>query len=216
MEKLSCKVFDGKGAEVGSLSLSPTVFGAEVLPDLVHATVRWQRAKARAGTHSTLTRTMMAGGGKKPFKQKGTGRARAGSINSPVWVGGAVVHGPHPRSYEFRFPKRVRKQALLAALTDKVASGKLLVIEDVGTSGKTTDFVKTLDNLGLGSSSVLMLITGSGSESEVKTVRAARNIARVEVLPIAGLNVYSILKSESLICSKEVIAQIEKIVDQKK
>ena len=206
----SYKVVSAQGKEVGTVKLKSEIFGAPVLTDLVHAAVRWQRAKARAGTHSVLTRSNIIGGKKKPFKQKGTGQARAGSSVPPHWVGGAVVHGPTPRSYEFRFPRRMREQALASALSDKVNHGGLVVVDKLSVaSGKTKDARSFLDALG-GSGKRVLIIVAKDSAEESKFIKAARNLAKVEVLEIGGINTYSIVKAEVIVCSKDGIEQIEK------
>lgn len=213
-KSVSYKVINKDGKEVGNMSLNPSVFGAPVLQDLVQSAVRWQRAKSRAGTHSVLTRSNIKGGAKKPFKQKGTGRARAGSSVSPLWVGGAVVHGPTPRSYEFRFPKRVRKQALAAVLSDKVNNEAIKIVDDLAFSGKTKEFSAMLDKLELAGKKVLLVVNGK-EQSEESLVRAARNLPKVEILSIAGLNVYSLMNAETVLCSKAVMEQFQTLAESK-
>ena len=208
MTEISLKVLSPEGKETGSLGLDPEVFGAKVNADQVHETVRWQRARARSGTHSTLTKGVMAGGNRKPWKQKGTGRARAGSNTSPVWVGGAVAHGPHPRDYDFRLPKKVRKNALISALSDRASAHALKVIDGFKPSGKTQDMVKLLTKIGVGDSKVLMI---TPAKDEL-TMRSANNLANVTILPVTGLNVYDLVDAKFLVTTIEGIEAITRRV----
>jgi large subunit ribosomal protein L4 len=209
-EKTNARIIDGTGKEKGSVALSPAIFQAQIKSELVHGTVRWQRAKRRAGTHDVLTRSEMKGGGKKPFKQKGTGNARAGSIISPLWVGGAVVHGPTPRSYEFRLSKRMRKGALQSALTAKAAQGAFVVVETMAqASGKTKDAVEMLKNAGVYGSKVLVIVPNEQSEEKTKFVLGLRNIEAVTVVPVAGVNVYDLVNSAQVVCVQAAMAALE-------
>ncbi len=208
-EAVKHAVVDTSGKEVGSVELAGEVFAAKVKPSIVHAVVRWQLAKRRAGTHSTLTRTMMIGGQKKPFKQKGTGSARAGSSVSPLWVGGAVVHGPHPRSYEHALPRKVKRQALCAVLSSKVKEGKLVVLDSFELkAGKTSEMKKVLGKLGLGGKKTLLL--SAGTASDVSIERAGRNLARLSILAVQGLNVYDLMCHDYVIGTKEVLSTLQK------
>ena len=205
MEKVTYAVHNMSGKEVGSIELSPEVFGAPLMPELVHQAVRWQRAKKRSGTHSTLTRSTMKGGGKKPWKQKGTGRARSGTNKSTIWVGGAVAFGPQPRKYDFRFPKRARRQALASVLTDKVTAKNLRVLEDLSVkSPKTKEMVKMLSGLGCATGGVMVVLAGE-NEGVAKSLR---NIPNVSVLPVAGLNVFDLMKHSFVISTKDGIKAI--------
>lgn len=209
-ENTSAKVFDSKGKESGTVALAASVFQAPVKAELVHGTVRWQRAKRRAGTHDVLTRSEMKGGGKKPFKQKGTGNARAGSIISPLWVGGAVVHGPTPRSYEFRLSKKMRKGALQSALSQKASSGCFSVLDGMsGATGKTKDAVALLKNIGVYGSKVLVVVPNEHSAERTKFELSLRNIERLTVVPVTGVNVYDLVNSANVVCVKEALAQLE-------
>lgn len=209
-ETTSAKLFDGSGKEKGVVSLDASVFQGQIKAELVHGTVRWQRAKRRAGTHDVLTRSEMKGGGKKPFKQKGTGNARAGSIVSPIWVGGAVVHGPTPRSYEFRLSKKMRKGALQSALTAKAAEGAFSVIESMAqATGKTKDAVVMLRNAGFEGTKLLVIIPNEQSEEKNRFVLGLRNIKCVTVVPVAGVNVYDIVNSSHVICVQSAMQSLE-------
>jgi large subunit ribosomal protein L4 len=209
-EKTNAKMFDSSGKEKGTIELSPAVFQGTIKEELVHGAVRWQRAKRRAGTHDVLTRSEMKGGGKKPFKQKGTGNARAGSIISPLWVGGAVVHGPTPRSYEFRLSKKMRKSALQSALASKATTGSFLVLEGLsGATGKTKDGVAVLKGLGVYGTKVLVVVANETSAERENFVRAVRNIKGVTTLPVAGVNVYDLVNSTNVVCTQDALKQLE-------
>jgi large subunit ribosomal protein L4 len=209
-EKTNARVFDGSGKEMGSLALTSEVFCAKIKSELVHGTVRWQRAKRRAGTHDVLTRSEMKGGGKKPFKQKGTGNARAGSIISPLWVGGAVVHGPTPRSYEFRLSKKMRKGALQSALSAKATEGTFSVLESMSqATGKTKDAVAMLKNAGVYGTKVLVIVPNEQSDEKAKFMLGLRNIQAVTVVPVAGVNVYDLVNSAQVVCVQAALAALE-------
>lgn len=207
---VSAKLFDASGKEKGVVPLSSDVFNSQIKTELLHGTVRWQRAKRRAGTHDVLTRSEIQGGKKKPFKQKGTGRARAGSSVSPLWVGGAVVHGPTPRSYEFRLSKRMRKGALASALAVKSAQEGFMVLESMdGSTGKTKDAVALLEKTGLAGSKVLVIVPNEASAERELFARSLRNIAKVNVVPTAGVNVYDLLNSQKVLCVRAALAELE-------
>ncbi|WKZ56319.1 MAG: 50S ribosomal protein L4 [Bdellovibrionota bacterium] len=207
MSTVDYKVVNSKGKEVASMSLSAGVFGVRPHEASVHAVVRWQLAKRRAGTHQALTRSMIEGGKKKPFQQKHTGRARQGSTVGPHMVGGAVVFGPLPRSYEHRVPKRVRRLALASVLSDKVKAGNLVIVDNLSTeNGKTKDFAAQLKAFGIKAGRVLVVCD---VENELLT-RAARNIPEVKILPVEGVNVYDVLHARYLVGSKSAIAALEK------
>lgn len=209
-ESVSAKVYDGAGKEGTSLTLNADIFGGTVKVELLHGAVRWQRAKRRAGTHDVLTRSEMKGGSKKPFKQKGTGRARAGSTISPVMVGGAVVHGPTPRSYEFRMSKKMRRGALLSALSNKAQAGNIAVLEDIGSAtGKTKDSISLLKTLGLESKKVLFVVSNQESDAQQKFVRSLQNIGRANVVPVAGVNVYDLLNANTVVCVGTALQELE-------
>lgn len=211
MSTLAHDIVDSTGKKVGSFDLEEKIFGAVVKTDLVHQVVRWQRAKKRAGTHSVLNRDRMEGGGKKPWKQKGTGNARAGSSNSPVWVGGAVAHGPSPRNYEFSVPKQVRKQALCSALSSKKKDGNMVIIDSITSTGKTREMQAVLKAVGV-NKSALIVLPEMGGESEVLVARASKNLAKVKTVPAIGLNVYDLVNADMLVFSKAGIEALQKRV----
>lgn len=207
----SIKVLSIEGKEVGTIDLNPEVFGVTPNETLVHDTVRWQLARRRSGTHQALTRSMKKGGKKKPFKQKGTGRARAGSSISPLWVGGASVHGPLPRDYDYRLPKRTRRQALASVLSDKVLNSKVIVIDELTLKeGKTKTMAAALQKIGVVSQSATIIVEGSkGSEA---VVRGSRNLPKILTLTATAANVYDILRHEFVVLSKDGVKAIEERV----
>jgi large subunit ribosomal protein L4 len=207
MEAISYKVVGGAGEQSGSINLDSHIFNGKILHDVVHATVRWQLVRRRAGTHSALTRSMMKGGAKKPWRQKGTGRARAGSSISPHWVGGAVVHGPLPREYSLRVSRRSRRQALISVLSDKRAHDRLVIVDEIPTAGerRTKHFAAFLRGVGLEGKSVTIL---TGQEDHNLRL-AARNIPSVLTLPLEGVNVYDLLKHEYVLASRGTIEGLQ-------
>ena len=212
-ENLNARVFDGAGKEKGALSLNAGVFGGTIKVELLHGMVRWQRAKRRAGTHDVLTRSEIKGGAKKPYKQKGTGRARAGSSVSPVMVGGAVVHGPTPRSYEFRMSKKMRRGALRSALAAKAQANGIAVLEDLSSiTGKTKDAAALLTTLGLAGTKVLVVVSNEESDIRIKFVRSVKNIQRVTVVPVGGVNVYDLLNANTVLCVGTALSELEQRV----
>ncbi|RMG42789.1 MAG: 50S ribosomal protein L4 [Candidatus Dadabacteria bacterium] len=198
------------GKEVDSLELDPAVFAAKVNEGLVYQTVRWQLAKRRSGTHSTLTRGDMKGGGRKPWRQKGSGRARAGSNTSPVWVGGGVAHGPKPRSYNSRLSRRLRRQALASVLTDRQREGRITVLDRLEVeSGKTRDFKNMLDQLGVDCARGVLVVL---PEKDEKVWRAGRNIPGVTLLPVEGANVYDLMRRGHVLTTRAAIEALQQRV----
>lgn len=189
---------------VGSATL-PAAFEARVNDAVLFDQVLAQLASRRAGTHSTKTRAFVSGGGKKPFKQKGTGRARAGSNRSPIWRGGATLFGPQPRSYEYRLPSSTRRAALSSALAQKLRDGQLKIVDKVELDApKTREMAALLAGLGVPDSTLLVI---AGRDRNVEL--GARNLPRVLVLPVEGLNVYDILRHKNLVVTLEALAAIE-------
>jgi len=197
-------VYNVNKEKVGEVDLKEDIFGVEVKPYLLHEVVVWQRACRRKGTASTKTRGEVRGGGHKPWRQKGTGRARVGSIRSPLWRGGGTVFGPRPRSYAYTLPKKVKRSALRMALSSKLANGQLVVLEDYpNTPPKTKEFVQVMKRFDLEKA---LFITSEGH----KTLElSARNVPYVQVLPTAGLNVYDILRYDHLVLLSPAVAAIE-------
>ncbi len=197
-------VYNVNKEKVGEVDLKEDIFGVEVKSYLLHEVVVWQRACRRKGTASTKTRGEVSGGGHKPWRQKGTGRARVGSNRSPVWRGGGTVFGPKPRSYAYSLPKKVRRAALKMALSSKLANGQLVVLEDYPYSApKTKEFIQVMKKFDLEKA---LFITPEGHET---LELSARNVPFVQVLPTAGLNVYDILRYDHLVLLSPAVAAIE-------
>ena len=197
-------VFNMKREKVSSVELDDAVFSAPVNEGLFYEAVKMHTANKRAGTASTKTRGMVRGGGKKPFRQKGTGRARAGSSRSPLWRGGAVTFGPLPRDYSYRMPKKARKAALRSALSMKVRDGQLVVLEDLKFTGpKTKEFAKVMGTFEM---KKVLVIDEKGNENLFKS---ARNIRYVKFLPEEGLNVYDMLRYDHILTTVAAIRKIE-------
>ena len=188
-QPLSIPIISLEREIVGEIELPAYVAGQPIREHLLHETVRMQMANRRAGTASTKTRGEVRGGGKKPWRQKGTGRARAGSSRSPLWVGGATIFGPRPRSYAYRMPRSARRTALCVALALKQRQGELTVVKDLTLPEPKTKFMlKMLNRLGVGEN-VLIVIAQPDDQVE----RSARNLPKVKVLRCEGLNVYDLL-----------------------
>jgi len=201
---LRAKIFSQDRAEVGTMELPSAVFAEPLRRGLLADVVRMQTASRRAGTASTKERGEVSGGGKKPWKQKGTGRARAGSTRSPLWPGGAVVFGPHPRSYAYSIPKRARRVALRSMLAQKFREQRLTILDRIELpEAKTKHVVALLNNLGI-TDSVLLVIADADRCLEL----GARNLPNVKVLRVAGLNVYDLLRYHELIITQAALAAI--------
>jgi len=193
-------VLSQRNESVGEVLLPAEVFGGPVRRHLLYEVVKMQRANRRAGTSATKTRAFVRGGGKKPWRQKGTGRARAGSIRSPLWVGGATIFGPQPRDYSYRLPASARKAALRSALAVKVRGGKLLVVDNLTLEApKTKLLAKLLADLQV--ASALIVIPSRDECLE----RAARNLPDIKVLRAEGANVYDLLRYDRLILTQAAV-----------
>lgn len=201
--KYEVRNFDNK--KVGEVTLSPDIFSSPLRQDILARMVHWQLAKRRSGTHATKGVSQISGTTKKPWRQKGTGRARAGSLRSPQFRGGATIFGPLPRDHGYSLPKKVRQLALKTALSTKVASGALLIVEDLNAGiKKTQDLAKKLQALGLRSALII-----DGAEVNKDFARTAANFPGVDVLPQQGINVYDILRHEHLVLTKAAIENLE-------
>lgn len=201
--KYEVRNFDNK--KVGEVTLSPDIFSSPLRQDILARMVHWQLAKRRSGTHATKGVSQISGTTKKPWRQKGTGRARAGSLRSPQFRGGATIFGPLPRDHGYSLPKKVRQLALKTALSTKVASGALLIVEDLNVGiKKTQDLAKKLQALGLRSALII-----DGAEVNKDFARTAANFPGVDVLPQQGINVYDILRHEHLVLTKAAIENLE-------
>lgn len=195
-------VLNWKKEKVGTVDLSADVFEAPVKKDILHEVVQWQLAKRRQGTHMVKTRSLVSGGGKKPFKQKGTGNARQGSTRSPLMPGGAKLFGPVPRSYEYSLPKKMRKLGLKMALSHLQKEGKLFIIEDMKSEGKTGELAKRLQSFGV-TKAVLV-----DTKANDKFKRAANNLPKFKYFSVDGLNVFDLLKYDTALITKESVASI--------
>lgn len=201
-------VYDITGAKTGDMELNDNVFGVEVNEAVLHQAVVMQLANQRLGTASTKTRGFVRGGGRKPWKQKGTGRARAGSIRSPLWVGGGTVFGPQPRSYAFSMPRKVRRLAIKSALTAKIQGGEMFVVEDINFAApKTKDVVKMLGDFNAADNKAL-IITGDVVENVEKS---SRNIPGVKAIASSGVNVYDLLYHDKVFITKDAVSKIEEV-----
>src|SRR6058998_3647822 len=191
---------------VGEIQVPAAVVSGPVREHLLHEAVRSQLASRRAGTAATKTRGFVSGGGKKPWRQKGTGRARAGSIRSPLWAGGGTIFGPQPRDYTYRLPKSARWAALRAALAARHGAGKLLVIDALSLpAAKTKHMVECLAGLGLAEAPSVLVVLGEVDET---IMRAARNLPRVKVLRAGGLNVYDVLGHAEIVFTRPALEQV--------
>ena len=199
-----CDVVNTSAEKVGDIELKDELFTVEVQPGILHDVVCMQRANRRQGSACTKTRGEVAGSGAKPWRQKGTGRARAGSRKSPVWRGGGTTFGPKPRDYSYKLPKKVRRLALRMALSARFAEGNLIVLDAFEMPEiKTKEFVKVMDNLDFDN---CLIVTDADNKS---VQLSARNVVGYKVLPVAGLNVYDILKYPKLMLVQSTLAQLE-------
>ena len=198
----SADIYNTNKEKVSQVVLDEKVFGCEVKPHLLYEVVKMQLANRRAGTASTKNRSRVRGGGKKPWRQKGTGRARAGSIRSPIWRGGGVTFGPLPRDYSFRLNKKVKKSALRTALSVKLKEDKLIILDNFNLPEiKTKDFIQTLSRLDIKDAFIV-------DDNNIHLEKSARNVPFVKVLRPEGLNVYDILKYDKLIITQSCLEKI--------
>lgn len=200
-------VYNMDGQKVGDMILSDDVFGVEVNKTVMHAAVVNILANARQGTQSTKTRAEVRGGGRKPWRQKGTGRARHGSIRSPQWVGGGVALGPKPRSYSYTLPKKVKRLALKSALTSKVLENNMMVLDELKLEAiKTKEMAKVLDKLNVDASALIVL-----PAVDENVIKSSRNIRGVKTALVNTINTYDILRYKKFIVTREAIAKIEEV-----
>lgn len=201
------KVFDMAGKEVGEIALSDVIFGAEIKGAVLHAAVRTYLMNQRQGTQSTLTRSEVSGGGKKPWRQKGTGRARQGSTRSPQWTHGGIALGPKPRDYRIAMNKKAKRTALYSTLSAKVADGNLIVVDDIKcTEFKTKTIVNMLNALGAEKKSLIVL-----PEVDKLVVKSAANVPGVVTSVYSNINVYDILNADKFIISKAAVEKLEEV-----
>jgi large subunit ribosomal protein L4 len=199
-------VYNMEGKEVGTINLSDDVFGVEINKHLVHLAVVQQLANNRQGTQKAKTRSEVSGGGRKPWRQKGTGHARQGSTRSPQWTGGGVVFAPTPRDYSFKLNKKEKRIALKSALTSKVIDKKIMVLDELKFDGiKTKKFQEVLDNLKVTRGLVII------AENDANVVMSAKNIASVNTTLINTINVYDIMKAQTVVITKDAVKMIEEV-----
>jgi large subunit ribosomal protein L4 len=200
-------VFDMTGKSVGEMTLSDAIFGIEPNTSVMHAAVVNYLANQRQGTQSTLTRSEVSGGGRKPWKQKGTGRARQGSTRAPQWTHGGIALGPKPRDYSYELPKKVKRLALKSAFSAKVADNNLIVVDNIAVEGyKTKAVAEMLSNLGADKKALIVM-----PEVDAKLIKSAANIPGVKTALVNTINVYDILKYNTVIVTKAVVATIEEV-----
>ena len=199
-------VYNMEGKEVGTIDLSDAVFGVEVNEHLVHMAVVQQLANKRQGTQKAKTRSEVSGGGRKPWRQKGTGHARQGSTRSPQWTGGGVVFAPVPRDYSFKINKKEKRAALKSVLTSRVLDNKLIVVDELKFDEiKTKKFQAVMDNLKVKKALVVI------ADNDEKITMSARNIPTVKTALVNSINVYDILKGDTLVLTKDAVAKIEEV-----
>ena len=199
-------VFNMEGKEVGTIELNDAVFGVEVNEHLVHMAVVQQLANNRQGTQKAKTRSEVSGGGRKPWRQKGTGHARQGSTRSPQWTGGGVVFAPTPRDYSFKLNKKEKRAALKSALTSKVQDSKLIVVDELKFDEiKTKNFVNVMNNLKVQKGLVVI------AENDANVVMSAKNVADVNTTLVNTINVYDIMKAKTVVLTKDAVAKIEEV-----
>ena len=202
-------IYDITNNQVGNMELNDDVFNVEMNEGLLHQAVVMQLASRRLGTHATKTRGLVRGGGRKPWKQKGTGRARAGSTRSPIWVGGGTVFGPQPRKYSFTMPRKQRRLAIKCALSDKVNSGAFVVLDNLDfEQPKTKQVTKLLQDFGIADVKTLFITADRARNVEL----SANNIKGVKAISAMGLNVVDILHHDKLFITKDAVTRIEEVL----
>ncbi|MBI3091102.1 MAG: 50S ribosomal protein L4 [Candidatus Tectomicrobia bacterium] len=205
---MQLSVRNQQNEEVGSAELHDEIFNVEVRPHVLHDVVVMQLANRRRGTSSTLGRSEVRASRRKPWRQKGTGRARAGRRSSPLWRGGGIVFGPKPRSYAYRVPRKVRRAALRQALTLKARSGNLVVLDEVEISApKTRLAVELLQRLGAAAKALFLV-----AEEQPNLRLGVRNLQHVKTLPVQGLNAYDLMDYETVICSRAALARVHEVL----
>ena len=199
-------VYNMEGKEVGTIELNDAVFGVEVNEHLVHMAVVQQLANNRQGTQKAKTRSEVSGGGRKPWRQKGTGHARQGSIRAPQWTGGGVVFAPVPRDYSFKLNKKEKRAALKSALTSKVQDSKLIVVDELKFDEiKTKNFTNVMNNLKVEKGLVVI------AENDANVVMSARNVADINTTLVNTINVYDVMKANTVVLTKDAVAKIEEV-----
>ncbi len=211
------KVRNLKNKEVGEVKLADDVFGVELNEPLIHAAVRNYLANARQGTVKTKTRGNVRGGGKKPWRQKGTGRARVASIRSPLWRGGGRTHGPQPKDWSYKMPKKMRRGALRSALSERMREGNIIVIDDIVISSpKTKEFVGVLDTLGLVENKKRPRTLFVDQLDNENLILSSRNVQRTKIVNSYGVNVYDLVLHERIVMSKKAAEELNELLDPKR
>ena len=206
IQMANVSVYNMEGKEVGKMDLNDAVFGVEINEHLVHMAVVQNLANKRQGTQKAKTRSEVSGGGRKPWRQKGTGHARQGSTRAPQWKGGGVVFAPTPRDYSFKLNKKEKRAALKSVLTSRVQDNKLIVLDELKFDAiKTKDFKKVMDNLKVDKA---MVVIGGQDEN---VILSARNLPTVDTAVAENINVYDILKGDTLVLTKDAVAKIEEV-----
>ncbi|NMB27061.1 MAG: 50S ribosomal protein L4 [Tissierellia bacterium] len=200
-------VYNMLGEQVGEIELKDNIFGIEVNEHVLYEVVKNQLANRRQGTQSAKTRAEVRGGGRKPWRQKGTGRARQGSIRAPHWVGGGVAFAPKPRDYSYKVPKKVKRLAMKSALSSKVLNDEIIVLEELKLEEpKTKEMVKILANVKAGKKVLIVM-----DEKNINVIKSAKNIPNVQTALVNTLNVYDILKFDSFIITKDAVRKVEEV-----
>lgn len=195
------------GEKVGDIDLNDNIFGIEVNEHAIYEVVKNQLANRRQGTQSAKTRTEVRGGGRKPWRQKGTGRARQGSIRAPHWTGGGVTFAPKPRDYSYKVPKKVKKLAMKSALSSKVENNEIIILDELNLSEpKTKEMVKILNNINAGKKALIVM-----DEKNANVIKSANNIPNVQTILVNTLNVYDILNYDSFIITKDAVRKVEEV-----
>ena len=201
-------LFKQDGSNAGDIELNDSVFGVEPNNNVITDAVLMQRASMRQGTHAVKNRSAVSGGGKKPWRQKGTGRARQGSIRSPQWVGGGTVFGPTPRSYAYKLPRKVRRLAIKSVLSQKVLDESLVVVNELKfEQPRTKAFAEVLSNLDVNSKVLVVL-----EDDNANAALAARNLKNVTVIPAKGLNVLDVINNDKMVITKGALSQVEEVL----
>lgn len=201
-------LYSMSGEQIGEMDLKDEVFGVPVHRQAMHDAVVAHLARRRRGTHDTKTRAEVSGSGRKPWRQKGTGRARAGTRRSPIWTGGGVAFGPHPRDYGYKLPKKVRKLAIRSALSSKVETGDIKVLENLNMEQpKTKEMIQVLKNLAVDNKALVVT-----ADTDQNVYKSARNIPGVKSLAAGSLNVYDLLAFGTLVITKDAVSTVEEVL----
>lgn len=200
-------LYNVSGQQIGDIELNDSVFGVEINEHVLYEAVKNHLANRRQGTQSAKTRSEVRGGGRKPWRQKGTGRARHGSIRSPIWKGGGVVFAPKPRDYSYKLPKKIKRLAMKSALSSKVVNGEIIVLDELKMDRpKTKDMVSILNNLNSNKKALIVM-----SEKDENVIKSARNIQGTKTTLVNTLNVYDILNCDSFIITKDAVRKVEEV-----